>query len=847
MIEEVPVEFGRLLRDHRLAAGLTQEALAERARMGVRSLQALERGESRPLRDTLQRLASALALTPAERAPFTAAAGPTPRRRAPAALASVVPSADGPPSQVSSPAPPVGIAALPVPLTSFVGREREMIEIAQLLERARLLTLTGPGGVGKTRLALQVAAAARPRFAGDVAFVSLAAIGDPTLVAATIATELDVQQSDDPSLARALIGCLHARRLLLVLDNFEHVVAAVPVVADLLAGCPALTIMVTSRMPLHLSGEQEYPVPPLAVPADDAGMEVDALRLAQSPAVALFVQRARLVRPEFALTAENAPVVGEICRRLDGLPLAIELAAARIKLLAPAALLARLDERLQVLKGGPQDLPERQQTLRGTMDWSYDLLSAAEQTLLRRLSVFSGGWTLEAAEAVCGGDDPHGEVLDILGSLVDRSLLVVQTDADGETRYGMLETIRVYALERLRIGGEDEDLQRRHAAHFEQLAVQAAPEPGWKVNTAWMAWTEREHDNLRAALQWAYEHGEAVMEMRLIVPLTGHCYAHRQLRDAREQLERLHGLQESYRDLVPPDLLLRALGALAGMLWLRGEYARARALAEESLARCGTTELAPYRKTSLEILGHIACETGDYARAAALFQELLERACEAHDSLATALALLGLSDVARGRGDADQIVARCQESLALSRAVGDDDSEGFALHNLGVAAYFQHDLPRADALLASSLALFRERGATMAVAEVLTSVGRLARAQGHLHEARSAFVESMLVARAIGPFFVVPDDLAGLAGLAMAQHNAEPAARLFGAVEALRGASGILPSALCWARGDRDLAAARAALGDVAFAAAYRAGQSMRLDDAIRLALASSALVAVAG
>ncbi len=836
MSEVATAEFGQLLREHRLAARLTQEALAARAGMGVRSIQALERGESKPLQDTLQRLVAALALTPEQRIPFTAVARPSPRQRMPVTPNGAVLTSQRPPSHAPSAVRSGQRLILPAPLTSFVGRDRESAEVIGLLERTRLLTLTGPGGTGKTRLALHVAATAHDRFSDGVVFVSLASILDPGLVPVTIATALGVQQGDDPSLTRALIAHLHAQRLLLVLDNFEHVVAATPLVAELLSGCPNLGVLVTSRMPLHLSGEQEYAVPPLALPAGDAAAP-GIVHVRPSPAVDLFVQRAQLVRPDFALTAENAPVVGDICRRLDGLPLAIELAAARVKLLAPADLLARLGQSLQVLTGGPHDRPAHQQTMRGTMDWSYDLLQPSEQLLFCRLAVFAGGWTFEAAEAVCNGDDLDGAVLETLASLVDKSLLVVDAGAEGHTRYGMLETIRVYALERLAAGGEAEEMQRRHARYFQQFAERAAPEPGRKVNLAWLEWSKREQDNLRAAGQWAHGHGEAELEMRLLVPLIGCWYALRQLHEAQHQLERLHGLQERYRDRVPADLLVQALTALSGILWQSGEYERGKALMEECVARCRAAGLHIPLRASLQLLGHITCEMREYEQAAALYQESLALAQEAGDTLGVVRALLGLGDVARGLGDAAEIVARCEEALALSRARGDTEQEAFALHNLGIAAWLQHDLARAKALLRDSLALVREDGYPPAIAEVLTSLGRVERAQGHLEQARSTLTESLILAREGGPYFIVADDLEELAGLAALEHQTDLAARLLGAAQALRQAKCMRPRGLGQRRHECAVAEVRAVLGDAAFEAAYAAGQAMGREEAVALAL----------
>jgi predicted ATPase/transcriptional regulator with XRE-family HTH domain len=840
MIDEATAEFGLLLRHYRLAGGLTQEALAERASMGVRSLQALERGESKPLQDTVRRLAIALELKPEQRVPFLAAAGPAPRRRAPSAPAVTQPIQGRTIPATTSSRLAASLMTWPTPLTSFVGREQELAEITHLLEGARLLTLTGPGGTGKTRLALQAAALVRSRFADGVAFVPLATLREPSLVARTLASGLGVEQGEDPSLTHALVGELQPRQILVILDNFEQVVPAAPLITELLANCQELKIVVTSRMPLHLSGEQEYPVPPLALPVPDEILLAEPMRVGQSPAVALFVQRAQLVRPDFALTPESAPVIGEICRRLDGLPLAIELAAARIKVLSPSALLARLDQRLQVLTGGPRDLPERQQTLRGTMAWSYDLLSTVEQRLFRRLAVFSGGWTLEAAEAVCGSADSDAEIFDILNSLVDKSLLAVEVDGTGDTRYGMLETIRVYALECLASSGELEDLQRRHAGYYRRLAEQTDPQPGRLLNPESIDWIEREQGNLRAALEWAHSQEEVELEIRLMVPLIGLWYAHRQLHEAQDQLERLLGLQEQFRDRVPPDLYSRALHALAKALYLRGEYQRAEVLLEDCLAWCRAEGFTVDLEATRYLLGFIFCDQGDYTRAEALYQEVLATAQESRDNLRLIQVSLGFSDIARVMGDATTMICWCEKSLALNQETGNRAMEGYALHNLGVAAWLQHDLPRAEALLTSSVALFREMDWPEGVAEVLTSVGRLARTQGHIERARDAFVESLSLVRISGPFFLILDNLEGLAGIALTRQRVAAAAQLYGTAQAQRAARHMLPAAIRRVQRERDLAEAQAALGATAVQSAMLAGETMRLDTAITLALGAS-------
>jgi len=396
---------------------------------------------------------------------------------------------------------------LPTQPTALIGREKELDAIHDILGRAsvRLLTLIGPGGIGKTRLALEAAAAALHDFAHGAYFVALAPIGDPTLVVATIAQTLGITERGSRPLLESLIDELRDHHLLLLLDNFEQVLEAAPQLAELLAGCPKLKLLVTSREVLHLYGEHEYAVPPLALPDRAQLPPLDRLR--QYEAVRLFIERAQAAKADFAVTNESAPAVAEICYRLDGLPLAIEL-AARIKLFPPQALLARLDQRLALLTGGGRDRPARHQTIRGTIDWSYNLLDVAEQALFARLGVFVGGCTLEAATAVCNADGALPlDVTDGVASLIDKSLLRLKVGAGGEPRFLMLETIREYALERLAARGEGEALRDRHLRHYLALAEAAAPHMRGAEQIVWAERLELEHDNLRAALTWAHEHG----------------------------------------------------------------------------------------------------------------------------------------------------------------------------------------------------------------------------------------------------------------------------------------------------------------------------------------------------
>jgi predicted ATPase/DNA-binding XRE family transcriptional regulator len=478
--------FGAALKRFRLAAGLTHEALAERAVLSARTISDLERGVAQaPRRQTLALLARGLRLTPEQRQVLEASARPAATRERAGRRRHT----------------------LPAPVTSFVGRERETDELRVLLRRAetRLVTLTGSPGAGKSRLAIHVAEGMLDEFEDGVLFVALAPVADAGEIVASIAQALDLGPTPEAGLGDLVLETLRERRVLLLLDNFEHVLAGAPVLAHLLASCAGVKALVTSRAALRLSGEQEFPVAPLPVPDPDAPVG----ELARYPSVALFVDRARLARPDFGLTSRNAAAVAGICVRLDGLPLALVLAAARVKLLPPGALLSRLTaphgSPLRLLTGGARDLPTRQQTLRGTIAWSYGLLTDAEQRLYRRLAVFVGGCSVEAAERVCADSSDGGDVLDGLASLVDKSLLAQEESPDGEARFAMLETIREFGLEQLAASGEAAAVRARHTAYFLNMVETAGPvllgAPGLRLRLA------AEQDNIRAALRSLVEQG----------------------------------------------------------------------------------------------------------------------------------------------------------------------------------------------------------------------------------------------------------------------------------------------------------------------------------------------------
>jgi len=727
---------------------------------------------------------------------------------------------------------------LPPQRNTLVGRERELQAAKNLLmqDDIRLITLTGPGGTGKTRLAVQVAEEVAEQFTGGVWFVGLASILDSGLVVSAIAQALEVRASQN----RPLVDDIkeHLRRwpgALLLLDNFEHVLAAAPVVTELLGASRTLKILVTSRAALHLYGEQELHVPPLALPDPRNLGAVDLL--SEYPAVALFIQRARAVKPDFVLGDENAAAVVEICARLDGLPLAIELAAARVKVLTPAAILGRLESRLRLLTGGARDLPERQQTLRRAMDWSHELLSSEEQKLFRRLAVFVGGFTLEAAEAVSNaGADLDLDVFEGVASLVDKSLLQQTGESAGEARFGMLETIREYGLERLAETGEDAATRRAHAAYFLVMAEDGEPHMvGGSEQAQWLERFFSEHDNLRAALGWLTRTGNTEWGLRLARSLSQFWLEHAHPTEGREWIAALIKLPGGswpmrMRCRTLAIALCNRQGDFASAMELNQEFlGLAREQGDQVHIASGLNGLA----VTQSLLGHHSAAKESCEEAFRAWEDLGEPASATRILSNLAHIYKAEGDYARARSLHEQVFSRFQ-------SLGDRSGMAWSLNHQGDVARAQGDLPGARLVYEQGLAIFREGKDGPGVANSLLDLGRVASEEGAHVRAHALFAESLRISRQLGRRWDVAGVLEELARSAARQGGWERALRLAGAATALRERIGAPLSPIEKVKLDADLDPARRGLPGAAATTAWMRGWATSADEAIEYGLVES-------
>jgi non-specific serine/threonine protein kinase len=821
------VRFGDLLRRYRLAAGLTQEELAARAQVSPRAISDLERGQrTRPWRDTVQLLAAALGLEPPDRAQLEVAA----RRASPPA-----PEADRGGSRDDTPTPRHN---LPVQVTSFVGRAREIAEVKRLLTDTPLLTLTGTGGCGKTRLAIRAGADLVDRFTDGVWFVDLAPLADASLVPQAVATALGVREVPGRPLRTTIGEYLRGRAVLLVLDNCEHLLDACAHLADvLLRSCPRLRVLATSREILGLAGETAWRVPSLGLP--DPRQPLAAASLAQYEAPRLFLERARAVLPSFEVTAESASVVAQICARLDGMPLAIELAAARVRVLTVEQIAARLDDRFRLLTGGSRTALRRQQTLQATLDWSYQLLPEAECALLRRLAVFAGGWTLEAAEAVSAGDGlAAADIFDLLSSLVDKSLVVAE-GLGAHERYRLQETLRQYADVKLRDAGEAEAVRRRHRDWCVGLAEQALPELEGPDQRLWSDRLEDEHDNLRAALAWSAANPAETPALLHLAAVVAKFWRYRGFnQEAIGWLE----LAVKRSEVTPSADRARAVMWLSHFESIAGEVERARPLAEEAVVLARTVGDGNVLASALRFLSYsLENSPVEWGRVRQLLEEgvIVSRAVGYKRELAFTLQALAQHRVREGAPEG--IEPLLVESLAVARESGDAITASEALCGLAWVSHRRGDVARARAMIDEGLALARRADNAMMIQFGLLWLGDLAAAQQDPVGALDQYRESLRLGRRASRSMTAYV-LGRCATIFAARGDYRRAARLFGATSTVPWTE--LGEFLVFGHSSdvaQAMAAARLALGESELAATWTEGQAMTLEQAVAYALEEEA------
>ncbi len=762
---------------------------------------------------------------------------------------------------------------LPMQLTSFVGRAREMSEIKDLLGTTRLLTLVGAGGSGKTRLALQIAADLLDAHPDGVWWVDLAPLADPAMVPQATAAALNIREQSDRPVMDSLLDYLRHRHALLLLDNCEHLLLPCARLADtVLRRCPGVRIMVTSREGLATAGETLYPVPVLSLPDPTLTLALEVL--SKFEAVRLFTDRAASVVPTFRLTERNAGAVGQICHRLDGIPLAIELAAARMAALSPEQIAARLDDQFRFLTGGSRIALPRHQTLQAALDWSFQSLTEVEKVVFRRLAVFAGGFTLTAAEAVCPGEGlPASDILEPLTHLVAKSLVLAEDQQD-ERRFRMLEPIRQYARDRLREAGEVEEVRGRHLDWLLPIAEEGERQLRGHGQLLWLRRLEREHGNFRGALEWAVATDRSETVLRLASALATFWQLRGHITEGRRRLEEALG-----RDMASPApaaLRAKALADAAELAEVQHDHKRAEELARQSLALA--TELGDRRgeACALRLLGGVARWHSDFARAATFFQDALARYQEAHDEWGIAASVRSIGGVARAQksyveaatrytialnlfrkvgdrwetantlyfmgltaraqGAFAQATAYAEEALALSREMDDAYSTAHALHLLGTLAWYQGDHDRAAALHAQSLPMFEELGDWNCVATTTTDLGLVAHQRGDLERAVALHKDALQRRHELEDKPGVAECLERLAGV-IGRRTGEPAARLLGAAEAIRTALGVPRSPVEQPGYERLLTTLQASLGETAFTTAWAAGREMAVSQAVHYAL----------
>jgi predicted ATPase/DNA-binding XRE family transcriptional regulator len=817
------VPFGLWLKDSRRSMGWTRRELAQLVGCSAETIRKIEAGERRPSRQIAELLAHSLDVAPPERAGFVEFARGSARHAAPA-----LPTQAGErPSSQGAALNPQRPNNLRMPLTPLIGRDELLAEARDRLLRdsTRLLTFVGPPGVGKTRLSLQAASDLLAGFTDGVFFVPLAAATDAPAVLESVARTIGLEDYESAPLLSRLVEHLQGKNMLLLLDNFEQVMPAASLVVDLLQSCPHLKVTVTSRAALRVRGEQQLPVPPLALPALSPLPAVQALL--DYPAVAFFVDRARAVKPDFGLSDENAAAVAALCVHLDGVPLAIELVAARVRMLPPEELLGRLlamrnsefgirngesratesniphsefrtPHSFDVLADGARDLPARHRSLRNAIDWSYDLLDESERTLFARLGAFAGGFTLTAVEAVCNatGDLPL-ETLGAVGSLLDKSLVRQEQKpvAGGEVRFSMLETVREYAAGRLATGGEEETIRRWHAEYYLALAETADPQLSGAEQELWFERLEADHDNLRSALSWVLDRGDDEMAARLCMALWHFWDVHTHLTEGRRWFGRV----------------LERSGALPAHL------------------RAGIFNGA----------GSLASAQGDFENASRLLEQSLALQRELDDLRGVGRSLNNLGLVAMDLGDFERAVPYFEESLQIRREIGDVTGCAGALSNLGLVELYRENPARAVQLFEESLELRRQLGDRRGASIALSNLGEAARQQRDFERARSLFAEALELLREVGDNHVIVAGLGGMATIAVDLGQARHAARLFGAEEALREAIGAPLPPADQAEYRRYVSEARAMLDDCDFDAAWAEGRAMTLEQAVAFAISS--------